>query len=81
MAKSFYGEVSIVARLSYCIEANSEEEAKEKLFNANCPVNLVDDNGNQVCEITDQQWHMVDEAQKGNIQESDLSDFEIYEES
>ena len=79
MSKTFYGEVTIVARLGFSIEAESEDDAKEKLFNANCPVNLVDDEGKPICEITDQNWHMVDEAERGNVQESDLGDFYIQE--
>lgn len=78
--KQFYGEISVVATLSYCIEAESEEEAKEKLFNANCPIDLVDDNDKPICEITEQQWHLVDKKQQGNISESDLTDFWIEEE-
>jgi hypothetical protein len=79
--KTFYGEASIVARICYGIEAENEEEAKEKLFNANLPLDLVDDEGKQVCEIAEVNWHMVDQTQRGNIQESDLSDFYIEEEN
>ena len=74
---SFYGEVSVVATLGYYIEAENEEEAKEKLFNANCPISLVDDEDKPICELTDQSWHMVDESSRGNVQESDLTDFWI----
>ena len=78
--KEFYGEVSIVAKLCFCIEAETEEEAKEKLFNSDCPIALIDDDNNPTCEIVEQQWHMVDEAMQGNIQEPDLVDFYIEEE-
>lgn len=78
--KTFCGEISVVATLGYCIEAENEEEAKEKLFNANCPIDLVNDDNKPVCEITDQQWHLVDTKQQGNISEPDLSDFWIEEE-
>ncbi|ABO51124.1 hypothetical protein Dred_2614 [Desulforamulus reducens MI-1] len=78
--KEFTGEVSIVAKLTFCIEADSKEEAIRKLFDANCPISLVDDDDNPVCEIIEQEWHMVDEARQGNVQEPDLVDFSIEEE-
>lgn len=81
MSKKFYGEISVVATLGYYIEADNEEEAKEKLFEANCPINLVDDEGNDVCEITEQQWHLVDKKNQGNLAEPDLVDFYIEEET
>ncbi|KLU66338.1 hypothetical protein DEAC_c17370 [Desulfosporosinus acididurans] len=80
ISKEFYGEVSIVARIRFAIEAENAEEAEEKLFNANCPMSLVDDNNNPVCEISEIEWHMVDKASQGNVQESDLDDFYIEEE-
>ena len=79
--KEFYGYVSIVARVNFTIEAENEEEATEKLFNANLPIALVDDNDNPVCEINEIEWHMVDKATQGNVQESDLDDFEIFEQN
>lgn len=79
--KTYIGEVSVAASLSFIVEAESEEEAKEKIFNANCPIDLVDDKGKAVCEITDQQWHLVDETARGNIAESDIHDFYIEEEN
>lgn len=77
--KTYIGEVSVAASLSFIVEAESEEEAKEKIFNANCPIDLVDDEGNPVCEITDQEWHLVNESTRGNVAESDIHDFYIEE--
>jgi len=78
--KEFYGAVSVVARINFCIEANSKEEAEEKLFNANMPLSLADDDEKPVCEINEIQWHMVYEPEQGNVQESHLDDFYIEEE-
>ena len=78
--KEFYGAVSVVARIHFCIEAESEEEAEEKLFSADMPMNLVDDNDKPVCEITQIEWHMVNKPTRGNVRESDLDDFYIEEE-
>lgn len=77
--KEFYGAVSITARLSFSIEAESKEEAMEKLFNASCLIQLNDENGGEI-EITEQEWDMIDEECRGNICERNISDFEIYEE-
>lgn len=77
--KEFYGGASIVARISFCIEAETIGEAKQKLFEANCPIELLDELGDPICEIIDQNWHMVDEPSRGNVRESDLSDFFIDE--
>jgi len=75
--KEFCGEVSVVARIYFRIKAESKEDATEKLFNANMPLALVDDDDKPVCEIESMEWHMVDKAVQGNVQESDLDDFEI----
>lgn len=77
--KEFYGAVSITARLGFRIEAESEEEAKEKLFNACCPISLEDEEGKEI-EITDQEWEMIDRANRGNIQQSYVEDFYIEQE-
>ncbi|WP_211135278.1 hypothetical protein [Clostridium paraputrificum] len=77
--KEFYGAVSITARLGFRIEAESEEEAKEKLFNACCPISLEDEEGKEI-EITDQEWEMIDRANRGNVQQSYVEDFYIEQE-
>ena len=77
--KEFYGAVSITARLNFIVEAESEEEAKEKLFNASCPMSLEDEDGNEI-EITDLEWDMIDRASRGNVQQSYVEDFYIEEE-
>lgn len=78
--KEFYGAVSITARLGFRIEAESEEEAKEKLFDACCPISLVDENGKEIAEITDCDWEMIDRANRGNVQQSYVEDFYIEQE-
>jgi len=78
--KEFYGQVSVVARISFRIRAESEEEAKEKLFKARLPLDLTDDDSKPVCEVEAVDWHMVDELRLGNVRESNLDDFFIEEE-
>lgn len=77
--KEFYGSVSITARLSFRVEAENEEEATEKLFNSCCPISLVDEEGNEI-EITDCEWGMINQARRGNIQQSYVDDFYIEQE-
>lgn len=75
----FYGAVSITARLSFNIEAESKEEAIEKIFNSSCDIQLNDENGVKI-EIIDQEWDMINEENVGNVGERNIRDFEIYKE-
>jgi len=80
--KEFQGRASVVIDLSFSIEANSLEEAKEKiLYVDNMEFELKDMEGDKILqdyEMND--WYIVDKAQQGNIQQSGISDFEIWEE-
>ena len=77
--KNFYGAVSITARLSFNIEAESKEEAIKKIFNSSCDIQLNDENGVKI-EIIDQEWDMINDENIGNVGERNIRDFEIYEE-
>ena len=77
--KNFYGAVSITARLSFNIEAESKEEAIKKIFNSSCDIQLNDENGVKI-EIIEQEWDMINEENVGNVGERNIRDFEIYEE-
>lgn len=77
--KEFYGEVSIVARLGFRIEAENKEEAIKKLLEASCPIILEDSEGNEI-EITEQEWDMIEEVRDGNVRENHIRDLEIFEE-
>lgn len=77
--KNFYGAVSITARLSFNIEAESKEEAIKKIFNSSCDIQLNDENGVKI-EIIDQEWDMINKENIGNVAERNIRDFEIYEE-
>ena len=77
--KNFYGAVSITARLSFNIEAESKEEAIKKIFNSSCDIQLNDENGVKI-EIIDQEWDMINEENICNVGERNIRDFEIYEE-
>lgn len=80
--KEYYGGVSITMRVDFTVKAESEEEAKEKIFDASCiEFSLQDDKGKDLkdFEVTNIDWELVNQARKGNVMPSYIDDFEIYE--
>lgn len=80
--KEYYGGVSITMRVDFIVKAESEEEAKEKIFDASCiEFSLQDDKGKDLkdFEVTNIDWELVNQARKGNVMPSYIDDFEIYE--
>ncbi len=75
--KEYYGTVSFTGEIYFSTKAGNEEEAKEKVFNA-LYVQAESENGD--VEVTDYQFGLIDECRQGNVQESFLWDFSIYEE-
>lgn len=72
--KEFKGTVSILAKLNFCIEADSEEDARHKIFNSSLPFSLEDEEGNPI-KITCQQWDMYNSSNKENLEKNHLVDF------
>lgn len=79
----YYGRASVVIDLSFEVEANSIDEAKEKILYAECmEFQLKDLSNNNVLEDYEtNDWYVVDKAQNGNIRQSGISNFEIQEEA
>lgn len=77
--KEFYGAISITARIKFNIEAETEEEATDRIFNSSVPMKIVDENGNEI-EIEELEWDFVDEARRGYVSYPYLNDYEICEE-
>ena len=77
--KNFFFFFFITTRVSFNIEAESKEEAIEKIFNSSCDIQLNDENDVKI-EIIDQEWDMINEENIGNVGERNIRDFEIYEE-
>lgn len=77
----YYGRASVVIDLCFTVEADSLEEAQEKIIYAECmEFELLDDAGNKIFETYEtNDWYVVDEAQRGNIRQSGIHDFEIEE--
>lgn len=76
--KEFYGSVSISARVNFFVKAENEETAKDMVFEDMEGLEIVLKDGSKV-EISDINWDTIDEAEKGNVREPNIDDFEIYE--
>ena len=78
----YFGRASVVVDLCFTVKADSLEEAQEKVIGAEClEFELKDIQGNKILEDYDMdEWYVVDEAQRGNIRQSGIHDFEIWEE-
>lgn len=79
--KEFYGNLSIVINMNFSgIKASSIEEAEEIVKNATFNFELVKEDSEEVIDTDIQGWHIADEVGRGNVTESDLSDFSIEQE-
>lgn len=79
--KEFYGNLSIVINMNFNgVKAKDIEEAKNIVMGAVFNFELINEFDREEIDIDIQGWHIVDEAERGNVMESDLSDFYISEE-
>lgn len=76
--KSFYGSISFSGKIKFYIEAETEGRAREIVVNdiEGLDVNLKE---NSEMEISEIEWGLIEEAQRGNASEPYISDMEIYE--
>lgn len=82
--KEFYGEITEIRKISFCIKAENEEEAKKKIFEA-C---LSEDEQTfknyeteeVFGEILEVDSYFIDECAPGNVQQYNVKDFYIEEE-
>ncbi|MDK0734756.1 hypothetical protein P7A61_04140 [Clostridium perfringens] len=80
--KEFYGGLSVAIRVDFTIKAESEEEARRKIMEATClDFRLLDEEMEEIedFEINSIDWEMIGEARRGNVSQSYIEDFEIYE--
>ncbi|UBK93093.1 hypothetical protein KLF37_07140 [Clostridium perfringens] len=80
--KEFYGELSVAIRVDFTIKAESKEEARRKIMEADClDFRLLDEEMEEIedFEINSIDWEMIGEARRGNVRQSYIGDFEIYE--
>lgn len=82
--KEFYGEITEIRRISFCIEAENEEEAKQKIFEASLSEDEQTFKNYETEEIfgniTEVDAYFVDECSRGNVQQHNVRDFWIEEE-
>lgn len=78
--KDFYGKVSFSGSVNFAVTAIDKETAKELVFEdiEGIDILLKDGTTVSVCEV---EWELIDEARRGNVQQSYISDFDIQEES
>ena len=78
-SKEFLGEVSFTGSVSFSVNAETIEEAKESVFRDIESIDIKTSEGSLV-DIEEIQWEMVDKRQRGNISEPFIYDFYIEEE-
>lgn len=78
--KKFYGSVSLTARLKFSIEAESQEEAENIVFNdiEGLEMFVSEDSKLELAEID---WNLISNVRTGNVSQPNISSFEIQEES
>lgn len=80
--KEFYGGLSVAIRVDFTIKAESKEEARRKIMEAAClDFRLLDEEMEEIedFEINSTDWEMIGKARRGNVSQSYIEDFEIYE--
>lgn len=81
--KEFYGDISLILDLSFSMEANSMDEAIEKIFEkAYISFNVKNEETEEdiFTGVDVNNWYFVDEPTQGNVRQSGVRPFEIYEE-
>lgn len=77
--KEFYGSISLSARVGFAIDAKDKETAEDIVFEDIEGLEIVLKDGSKL-EITELNWDLINEAERGNVREPNIDDFEIYEE-
>ena len=80
--KDYYVEVSFTGRLKIGVSAESEEDAKDKIFESLEAMNIdVNEKDKEDIFIDEIEWELIDKVAGGNISEAYIDDFYIEEES
>jgi len=77
--KEFYGSVSLSGRISFFINSESVDEAENAVFEDIEGIEIILKDGSKL-EIAEINWDLINEASRGNVRDSNINDFEIYEE-
>ena len=76
--KEYYGQISFSGRISFAVDANSEEDAKALVYDH--VTMIVDSDCKDILSIEEVEWDLIDKEPQGNVSASFVSDFEIYKE-
>ena len=76
--KKYYGFVSFSGRIAFRVEAENEEQAKDIVF-TDMEGMTIDVPPESPIEIEYIEWDLIDQQARGNVSESFIDDFEIYE--
>ena len=74
--KEFWAEVSFSGRIRMLVNANDEEEAKEKIFES---ITGDFDSNNKDISIEEVEWDLIEEEPSGNVRTAYVEDFYIEE--
>ncbi|KGN00842.1 hypothetical protein IRP63_16330 [Clostridium phage CWou-2020a] len=77
--KEFYGNISLAAKVSFAIKTENKETAEDIVFEDIEGIELALKDGSKL-EITEIDWDLISQANKGNVSQAHIDDFEIYEE-
>lgn len=77
--KKFYGAVSLTARVKFSIEAESQEEAENIVFNDIEGLEMFVSESSKL-ELSEIDWDLISNVRTGNVSQPNVSDFEIQEE-
>ncbi len=77
--KEFYGKVSLAARIDFTTKSKGLDKATDSVFDDIEGIELILKDGSKL-EISEIDWNLINEASNGNVRESNIDDFEIYEE-
>lgn len=63
--KTYLVEIPVVLRLMVEVQAENKEEAKEKVFNSNIRIKVIDENNE--FKYVDYEWEMYEKVVQGNV--------------
>lgn len=78
--KEYYGFISFSGRAAFRVKTESEEQAKSIVFNDLEELNIDIKSGSPL-EVEYIEWDLINQETRGNVSESFVGDFEIYEEN
>lgn len=81
MAKRFIVEVPVVLKATVGVWADSEEEAKDKVFEEGFSIEVTDSDNNEDVEVYDWEWEMHNKITQGNVFYGCINEIDVYPDS